>query len=99
MLSPQELRGAALRLLATAAAVSPRHAGARAKQWPPVRIALEGLGLSAAAAAGCKQFLLQARAPSCSVDVDTALAHHHLMHGHLAADASLSTTANRHPFR
>jgi hypothetical protein len=75
----QELRGPALRLLATAAALSPRHAGGRAKAWPGVRIALEGLGLSAHAAAGCKQFLLQARPRMHATAPDT---HH--MHVHQA---------------
>ncbi len=57
----QELRGSALRLLATGLAPSPRSAGARSKHWPSIRVALEGLGLSGNAVAGCKQFLLQVR--------------------------------------
>ncbi|KAK9906778.1 hypothetical protein WJX75_007809 [Coccomyxa subellipsoidea] len=56
---PKELRGSALRLLATGLAPSPRAAGARSKHWPSIRVALEGLGLSGNAVAGCKQFLLQ----------------------------------------
>ncbi|CAL8462314.1 g1847 [Coccomyxa elongata] len=56
---PKELRGSALRLLATGLAPSPRSAGARSKHWPSIRVALEGLGLSGNAIAGCKQFLLQ----------------------------------------
>ncbi len=61
MLLCQELRGSALRLLATGLAPSPRSAGARSKHWPSIRVALEGLGLSGNAVAGCKQFLLQVR--------------------------------------
>lgn len=57
----QELRGSALRLLATGLAPSPRAASARSKHWPSIRVALEGLGLSGNAVAGCKQFLLQVR--------------------------------------
>lgn len=48
-----------LRLLATGLASSPRTPGARSKHWPSIRVALEGLGLSGSAIAGCKQFLLQ----------------------------------------
>lgn len=63
LLNWQELRGSALRLLATGLAPSPRTAGARSKHWPSIRVALEGLGLSGNAVAGCKQFLLQVCSP------------------------------------
>lgn len=55
----QELRGSALQLLATGLAASPRVSGARSEHWPSIKIALEGLGLSAEAVSACKIWLLQ----------------------------------------
>ncbi|KAK9811583.1 hypothetical protein WJX72_006503 [[Myrmecia] bisecta] len=55
---PRELRGSALQLLAAAGSTSPLHTNARSKQWPSIRVGLEGLGLDAAAVARCKQFVL-----------------------------------------
>jgi hypothetical protein len=63
----QELRGSALRLLATGLAPSPLTLGARSNHWPSIRVALEGLGLSTSTIAGCKQFLLQVQAEHCNV--------------------------------
>lgn len=77
----QELRGSALRLLATGLAPSPRSAGARSKHWPSIRVALEGLGLSGNAVAGCKQFLLQVR-PHHSF-LDTSLLRMSLQFSHI----------------
>ena len=55
----QELRGSALRLLATGLAASPRVSGARSEHWPSIKVALEGLGLPADAVSACKTWLLQ----------------------------------------
>lgn len=49
----------ALRLLSTAAESSPRHPGARAKQWPSIRVGLDWLGLSPECVAACRQYVLQ----------------------------------------
>lgn len=55
----QDVARSAMEMLATTAAISPRHLKERVKHWPSIRIALSGLRVRPEAVSRCKHFIMQ----------------------------------------
>ena len=63
----------ALRVLGMLAEASPSVPSSRARLWPSIRVALEGLGVPMTAVNRCKQLALQVGSDWCLAEAEVAL--------------------------